>query len=246
MTECRFEPVIRARLESLEPLNEGHSRHADRCVACRTLLSQSESLNAALSRATSSLIAVDLHPGTLETAHAYRRASPSRRIALAAVAASAMVLVMAGAAAYAGLQPPSFDDAALRTDPAAIAAYEACLAQTGHTPRPVSRGDTPAGDDVLAYEQANSRCVVESGIGQVDGDDPAEVAYANAIATGIAQCLRDDGWELPELELEPLGRYLEPPSGVISDDSGVQAQFNRDLEACGLLYGIQASGTSDE
>lgn len=63
----------------------------------------------------------------------------------------------------------------------------------------------PTSKDVLAYERTALRCMVECGIGQVDGDDPSEVAYANAIATGITGVCAMKGGASPIPNWNPWG-----------------------------------------
>ena len=246
MIECQIEPAIRSRLAAEESLSKAQINHLPRCERCRELVARAASLDATLSRAAATLVTAELPEGTLQIARSHRSVATTKRLALAAVAAATMILALAGAAVYAGLVPPTFDDHALRTDAAAYMAFEACLGEAGYTPRPMPMADSPIEEGELSYDRAFQRCIVASGIGEVDGDDPAEVAYANWVATGVTECLRHEGWDLPDPEMEPLGRYLEPPSGVVTDDPEVQAQFNGDLAACGDRYGIKTYGTPEE
>ncbi len=244
MAECQTGIAIRAQLAREEELSTEHVTHLGECASCTSLMTRAASLDSALARATRELVTVDLPAQTLEIARHPHNGSATRRPVVAAIAAAAMVVGLS-AASHAGLLRPTFSDDALRTDSAAFAAFDECLDRAGYSPRPTATGPQSFSDELLAYQRAAMRCSVESGIGEVDGDDPAEVQWANGIATGITECLRDGGWDVPDPVLEPLGRYLVPPSGVVSDDPVTQSEFNRDLQACAAHYGIETDETDE-
>ncbi len=96
-----------------------------------------------------------------------------------------------------------------------------------------------------AFQAVDARCGVQSGIGEVEGDTPEEVASQNERATKFTGCLRGRGWPIddPELVVNPAGDdYLvprvEPPRGGAER----QQAFTRDLTACATEAGIPVEG----
>ena len=241
MTECQDPRRLRERLMEDGSMSDAERSHAGSCTRCSDVIQRVRSFDAALVRSTRDLATTPIPSSTVTLARAMlsRRMAPAR---LSLVAATAAVLLVALAAGAIGssLVKPQLDHLALRSDSAAHEAFRTCMAEAGFTPRPVVVGDQPDDPLLHPYKRAEMRCGVESGIADVDGDDPNEVAWANHVAVGMTECLRDQGWDLPDPELEPLGRYLEPPSGVVSDDPIVQADFNGDLIGCAKRFGIPA------
>ncbi|MBA3435567.1 MAG: hypothetical protein H0U11_03660 [Chloroflexi bacterium] len=241
MTECRDPRRLHERLMDEGSMSDAERSHAGSCTRCSDVIQRVRSFDAALVRSTRDLATTPLPTGmvTLARTMSSRRMAPGRLVRVAATAA-ALVVALAAGVIGSSLVKPQFDHAALRSDPAAHEAFRTCMAEAGFTPRPVVVGDQPDDPLLHPYKRAEMRCGVESGIADVDGDDPNEVAWANHVAVGMTECLRDQHWDLPDPELEPLGRYLEPPSGVVSDDPIVQADFNGDLIGCAKRFGIPA------
>ncbi len=135
-------------------------------------------------------------------------------------------------------------------DAAAFQDYEECMAAGGF-PREV-RGPELIGvipsDSIYAdpaFQAVEARCLVQSGIGEVEGDTPEEVAAQNERATKLTGCLRDRGWDIddPELVDNPAGEdyfvpRVEPPPG----GAETQQAFSRDLTACATEAGIFVEG----
>lgn len=136
-------------------------------------------------------------------------------------------------------------------DAAAYQSYEECMAAGGF-PSEVRGPMPPPGampsDSIYvdpAFQAVDGRCAVQSGIGEVDGDTPEEVAAQNDKATKFTGCMRDRGWDIddPELVANPAGEdylvpRLEPPPG----GAETQQAFGRDLTVCATEAGIPVEG----
>lgn len=136
-------------------------------------------------------------------------------------------------------------------DPASAGALEQCLAESGYPPKAVGTppvGDTPS-DSVWADSEFNrvfARCLVSSGAGEADGDDPREIATQNERATLLTNCMRERGWDVPDPTQVPgpagseylVPRVGEPPR---QDAETTQAYFG-DLVECGDEVGLPVVG----
>lgn len=127
------------------------------------------------------------------------------------------------------------------------AAYEACLADAGYIlsemgARPIGSGDPASPYKDVGFQRAERRCIVQAGIGEIEGDSPDEVAAKDAQAIGITRCMRERGWTMPDPRRDPVTGYLIPGSPAVPDDSDTQTALLADLTACGEEFGIEVEG----
>jgi hypothetical protein len=119
----------------------------------------------------------------------------------------------------------------------------ACLEEAGYSsddlgPRPTGEvpQDSPWADPEVLASQA--RCIVETGIGEVEGDEPDEVDAQNQQAITMTNCLREAGWEVDDPDRHPVFGYLLPPTPTIPSDPGEADALMDDLTACAEEAGI--------
>ena len=116
-------------------------------------------------------------------------------------------------------------------------AYEQCLVDAGYAPEdftPVSMSITTDLEAVLA----DSRCIVASGVGEVDVDDPEEATAHTERTLTFMRCMRAAGWQVPDPEPSANGKYLVPAGLPIPDDAEEAKAFHGDLETCSADAGL--------
>lgn len=89
------------------------------------------------------------------------------------------------------------------------------------------------------------RCLEDTGLAEIDGDDPEEVEAANRIALTMKSCMEGRGWTVPELETHPLWGYLLPNLPPPPSDPSEQQALNRDVVACAAEAGIPVEGAPE-
>jgi hypothetical protein len=121
--------------------------------------------------------------------------------------------------------------------------YSSCMLDAGYDTDAIGPPSTgPIRTDSIwsdvDYRRAFDRCIVESGIGDVVGDDPEEVAAKNAKAIGITACMRDQGWAMPEPTRHPVHGYLVPGGPDVPTATTDAQQQLDDLTTCGAKYDV--------
>ncbi|CAN5842508.1 hypothetical protein BH23ACT4_BH23ACT4_06260 [soil metagenome] len=89
------------------------------------------------------------------------------------------------------------------------------------------------------------RCLEDTGLAEIDGDDPEEVEAANHIALTMKTCLEGRGWTVPELETHPIWGYLLPNLPPPPSDVSEQQALNRDVASCASEAGIPVEGAPE-
>lgn len=160
---------------------------------------------------------------------------------------AALALAVALASAGCGTAQPQISETDL--------ALEACMQEAGYGPellRAMPVGEKPLGSVYAdpAFDRALSRCIVVSGAGTADGDDPEEVAAQNQRAMQFTACMRDLGWSVPDPRTVkgPGGtQYLVPAiEGPGSANAAIRSSFDRDVATCGAQSGIPVLGAPEE
>lgn len=237
MAKCPMRPLIVAALGDERALNDPELRHVAQCVACEALVVRAQHLERLLAGEG---VTDPLPSGTLEMAR-LREIAPRRRAtrwALSGALAGLMLVLAVGAVTAAGAWAlfVHAEDAGLDTSPEAFAAFRECVEDAG-----ISRAELASlFSGTIASTNEHwpdfERCLVESGIGRVDGDSPEEIAAHNLRASLMADCLRASGWDVRPV-LEPRGRYLLPPLRAPGEDPW-NPQFFADMRACAEQIGI--------
>lgn len=131
------------------------------------------------------------------------------------------------------------------------AAYADCMRDAGFDLaeiEPIVSGEDIQPGSVRAsqeFQQVDRRCIVSSGIGDVVGDSPEEIAEKDTQALTMTQCMRDRGWEMPDPVRDAIRGYLIPGSPVVPIDADQQAVQLADLQECGEEAGISVFESDD-
>lgn len=263
MTGCHTTSHLRDRLLAGDDLTDTDTAHLAGCAACSAEARRINSLGSALDASAAALVTQQLPAETLSVARrmdAQRAMGHFGRLAVSIGTAMAVGLLAAvvgvQAARVADGRGLGFEIGSLGSapidhgpppPPGAWEAFEACMADGGYPldtyPVP-GEGRIPA-DSVWATDdwlRVNLRCIASSGIGEVDGDEPNEIAAENAQAWAWTSCMRQEGWNLPDPEPEPLGRYLYAYHGAEPPGGGDQDAYNASVRSCANQLAIPIEG----
>lgn len=246
------------RLLAGDELTDADRIHIAGCHACAAEVQRIGRLISALDSSATALVTDDLPADTLGVARQMNAESSLGRVGRLAVSIGTAVAVGLLAATI-GVQASrvadgqglGFDNESLGSTPTdhgsapplgSWEAFAACMAGGGY---PLETYGMPGAGEAWTgvwatddWMRVQFDCIGSSGIGEVDGDEPGEIAARNASAWAWTSCMRAEGWAMPDPTVKAPFEFLTAYYGATPPGGGDQVAYNASVVSCANQLGI--------